>query len=89
MAYQIVPEKDKNKLSEALINEAYAMYLQQFVEHCNGAFNNAKSCAIMQHDEFKEFYILKILGRSSEFTRNIARDFQFLSLNYVASIPGN
>lgn len=72
-----------NNLDENSINDSYAMYLHKFVDSCSDYFlNSAKdSCAIMSYDEFKEYYILKILGRTSEFTENIAREYQYLSLN--------
>lgn len=72
-----------NKLDENSINDSYAMYLHKFVDSCSDYFSNNKkaSYTIMSYDEFKEYYILKFLGRSSEFTENIARDYQYLSLN--------
>ncbi len=69
---------NKTEINENTINDSYALYLQNFIEGCEEEYiaNMLKSCAIMSHDEFKEYFILKVLGRSSEFTKNIARDYQ-------------
>ena len=70
--------KDSN-LDENSINDSYAMYLHKFIEGCGEEVskNSNDNCAIMSYDEFKEYYILKVLGRSAEFTDNMARDFQY------------
>ncbi len=81
---------EEKKLNDEVINESYALYLHKFIEDCSGlqTTDEAFNCAIMSHDEFKEYYILKVLGRSGEFTANIARDFQYLSFgNSTMSSP--
>ncbi len=82
MAVQIF-NQTPNNLNENSINESYAMYLHKFVEPCGANFKDStdSACAIMTYDEFKEYYILKILGRSLEFTKNIVRDYQLLVNN--------
>ena len=82
MAVHIFKEGSSN-LDEHLINDSYAMYLHKFIGNCSKEIssNNLEACAIMSHDEFKEYYILNILGRTSEFTANIARDYQYLSFD--------
>ncbi len=87
MAFQIF-KNTSNKLDEDVINDSYAMYLHKFVDACDDHFekNKQADCAIMTYDEFKEYYILNILGRSSEFTESIARDFQYLSFDNWSQI---
>ncbi len=78
------------KMNDDVINELYALYLHKFIEDCSNSKTTGEidSCAIMSHDEFKEYYILKVLGRSGEFTANMARDFQYLSFeNMLMSSP--
>lgn len=74
---------DSKKLNEGVINDSYAMYLHKFIEGCGETFMSdaQDNCAIMSFDEFKEYYILTVLGRSSEFTENMARDFQFMTFD--------
>ena len=78
-----------NKLNEHAIHNAYAMYLHTFIDNCSEQrlYSLQDKRAIMSYDEFKEFYILNILGRSSEFTENIARDYQYLSFDNWSQIP--
>ena len=73
--------EDTNNLDENTINDSYAMYLHNFVGSWPQEVVNTKEgrSAIMSFDEFKEYYILKVLGRSSEFIENIARDYQYLT----------
>ncbi len=80
---------DTNQLTENSINDSYAMYLHKFIGTCSEDINakNEESCAIMTYDEFKEYYILKVLGRSAEFTQNIARDYQYLSFGNWTQMP--
>lgn len=76
---------ESKKLNEGVINDSYAMYLHKFIEACDEGFvnDNKDNCAIMSYDEFKEYYILKVLGRSKEFTENMARDYQFMSFDNI------
>jgi len=77
-------------MNDDVINESYALYLHKFIEDCSRSKTTEEigSCAIMSHDEFKEYYILEVLGRSGEFTANLARDFQYLSFeNTLMSSP--
>ncbi len=81
---------EAKKMTEDTINDAYAMYLHKFIEDCGESISNSspKNCAIMSYDEFKEYCILKVLGRSSEFTANIARDYQYLFFdNFTPTNP--
>lgn len=85
MGVYMFNDEAKN-LTDDAINGSYAMYLHKFIEDCDGSVARPviESSAIMSYDEFKEYYILKVLGRSSEFTANIARDYQYLSFdNFV------
>ena len=77
-----------NRLNDGMINDSYAMYLHKFIEGCGDEFtkNAQDKCAIMSYDEFKEYYILKILGRSSEFTENMARDYQYMTFDNLTHI---
>ena len=74
--------KDSN-LDENSINDSFVMYLNKFIEGATKelTYPTDNNCALMSYDEFKEYYILKVLGRSSEFTDNIARDFQYLAFD--------
>lgn len=80
MAVHIFKE-NTHKLDESSINDSFALYLHNFAatRTVHSAANSIKDQPLMSYDEFKEYYILTILGRSSEFTENIARDFQYLS----------
>jgi len=89
MGFQIF-NNEANQMGEDTINDSYAMYLHKFIEDCGDSISNnsPKNCAIMSYDEFKEYFILKVLGRSSEFTANIARDYQYLSFdNFTPTNP--
>ena len=88
MAFHIFKEATSN-LDENTINDSYAMYLHKFMGSCvQEAIDNKKdSCALMSYDEFKEYYILKVLGRSAEFTENIARDYQYLTFDGLTQMP--
>lgn len=72
--------KFEGRLDEEIIMEAYGMYLQK---HANERAIGLKPTAletILAYEEFKEYYILKILGRAGEFMTNIARDYQYASI---------
>lgn len=81
MAVHIL-NKASRRLDEHSISDSYAMYLQKFVDSSDKFIEDAAKShqAIMTYDEFKEYYILNVLGRSSEFTESIARDFQYMAL---------
>jgi hypothetical protein len=87
MAVQII--KDNDKLTDDAINNSYVMYLHKFIDTNSSLHkgNTKDNYAIMSYDEFKEYYILNILGRSSEFTENIARDYQYLSFENCSQLP--
>ena len=80
---------EEKMMTEDTINDSYAMYLHKFVEDCGDSISEElpDNCAIMSYDEFKEYCILKVLGRSAEFTANIARDYQYLCFDNF--IPTN
>lgn len=82
MAVQIF-NQSSNKLDENSINDSYANYLHKFIDGCGDNFSTdeKENCAIMSYDEFKEYFILKVLGRSSEFSANMARDYQYLAFD--------
>ena len=63
------------------------MYLHQFIGSKGSNVKNQDNYAIMSFDEFKEYYILKILGRTAEFTQNIAREYQYLSFDNFTQMP--
>jgi len=92
MAFYIFKEdtskEDTSNLDENTINESYAMYLQKFTDTRTQEAVNTKqgSSVIMKYDEFKEYYILKVLGRSAEFTENIARDYQYLTFDGLTQL---
>ena len=74
--------KDSN-LDENSINDSFALYLNKFIEDSKGGHSSSSEDkrAIMTYDEFKEYYILKVLGRSAEFSDNMARDYQYLAFD--------
>ena len=74
---------DYNNLNDDMINDSYALYLQKYVEidSCKGVNDTQEECTLMSLEEFKEYYILNVLGRASEFTENIARDYQYLTFD--------
>lgn len=76
-------KKQTNRLDEQSINDSYVMYLHNFVDagYDDWAIEVPENLSIMTYDEFKEYYILDALGRSSEFTESMARDFQYLTLD--------
>jgi len=67
---------DYKNLDDHIINDSYAVYLQKYVH----VFSE-KEHLLMSFEEFKEYYILNVLGRASEFTENIARDYQYLTFD--------
>ncbi len=88
MAYQLFTEAQKQQLNEQVINDAYALYLHKFVDESAPSFLGIPF-GIMHYDEFKEYYLLKVLGRSAEFTQNMARDYQFMTFDNFAGMLGN
>ena len=74
---------EAKKMDETTILESYTMYLHTFIEGSGASIMevSSQSSAILSYDEFKEYFILKVLGRSSEFTANMARDYQYLSFD--------
>ncbi len=80
--------RGQKKLDENSIQDSYALYLHKFIESCDDSFTSKefKNRIIMSYDEFKEYLILQVLGRSSEFTANMARDYQLLSFDDFAAL---
>ncbi|MCF6361075.1 MAG: hypothetical protein L3J29_09985 [Cyclobacteriaceae bacterium] len=74
---------EAKKMNETSILDSYTMYLHTFIEGSGASITatSSQSSAIMSYDEFKEYFILKVLGRSTEFTANMARDYQYLSFD--------
>ena len=70
------------KLNDELIIDAYSGYLQQHLKCCSPKHEIKKELnALLAYEEFKEYYILKLLGRASEFSTNLARDYQYMSID--------
>jgi len=80
--------KETQNLNENSIQDSYAMYLHKFIEDNDESCTTQmiKNSVIMSYDEFKEYFILKVLGRSSEFTANMARNYQLLSFDNFAAL---
>lgn len=74
----------EGKLDENVMIDAYSSYLQK---NLRSNSRKGSSNTLMAYEEYKEFYILSLLGRASEFSNNIARDFQYMSLDIYSQLP--
>ncbi|MCB0495604.1 MAG: hypothetical protein KDC79_05685 [Cyclobacteriaceae bacterium] len=70
----------EGRLDEEKILNAYGAYLQKCTFSKSNRLCKSEKNGIMAYEEFREYYILELLGRASEFTSNIARDYQYSSL---------
>lgn len=70
----------EGRLDEDRIADAYSAYLQEHSFDTSEGKGSISVQGLLGYEEFKEYYVLKLLGRASEFTNNIARDYQYVTL---------
>ena len=79
MAFKLFDKKERSMLSDKAVAESYAKYLQKhFTTRCDDelAIIDVDNNSALNFEEFKEYHVLNIIGRSKEFSDNLARDYQ-------------
>ena len=67
-------------MSDSAVAESYAKYLQEhFTTHNHGGTieTDADHVNALNYEEFKEYHVLRLIGRDNEFSDNLAKDYQY------------
>lgn len=92
MAVKMFDRRERSMLSDSTVAESYAKYLQEhFTSQRHGANGDVDADHVnaLNYEEFKEYHVLRVIGRGNEFSDNLARDYQYTEVLKEKLLSGN